>query len=159
MARVKKIMLTDVPALEKEDTIESAVALLSKNHKGCVVIVENKKPVGIVTELDIVRYILLKGEKLSEPIRKIMTSKITFMTPDMKLDEALKIIDTKQFRRYPVIENEELVGIITKKDVIHYISEDVRFHRNIQNFVVVIFLLFEVFVFFFSKYFAFLLQF
>ena len=81
-----------------------------------------------------------------------MASPVISMTPDMKLDEALKIIDTKKFRKYPVVESGQLVGMVTKKDVVNAISDNVRFHRNIQNAVLVLFVLFELFIFVFSRY-------
>jgi len=152
MAKVQKIMSTDVPILKKEATIKEAARLLTENQSGCVVIIENKKPVGIVTETDFVKSAVSRVSNLNEPISKIMTSPVTSMAPNMKLDEALKIIDTKGFRRYPVMENEELVGLITKKDVIHFISDNIRLHRNIQNIVLILFVLFEFFVFVFSRY-------
>ena len=159
MIRVKKIMLTGVPTLNKEAKIDEAARLLIQNQNGCVVIVENNKPIGIVTELDFVRNAVSKSKILKEPVSKIMTSPVTFMTPNMRLDEALKIIDTKRFRRYPVVENEELVGIVTKKDIVNAISDNVRFHRNIQNIVLILFVLFEFFVFalygYFYQYFHF----
>ena len=152
MARVNKIMLTDVPTLKKEAKIGDAAKLLSRNDVGCVVIVEGKKPIAILTELDFVRNVVSGKNILKEPVSKIMNSPVTSMTPNMKLDEALKIIDTKRFRRYPVVENNELVGLVTKTDVVNAISDNLRFHRNIQNIVLVLFVLFEFFVFVLFKY-------
>lgn len=152
MARVKKIMSADVPTLEKGAKIGEAAALLAQKGTGCVVIVENYLPIGIVTELDFVRNVVSKGKDLKEPVSRIMTSPVTSMTPDMKLDEALKIIDTKRFRKYPVVDNNRLVGLATKKDIVNAISDNMRFHRNIQNAVLVIFVLFEFFVFVLYKY-------
>jgi len=152
MARVRKIMLADVPTLKKEAKIEDAAKLLSKNDVGCVVIVEGKKPIGIVTELDLIRKVISKGQGMKGPAAGIMTSSLVSMNPNMKLDEALKIIDTKRFRKYPVVENGELIGLVTKRDIVNAISENVRFHRNIQNVVLVLFVLFEFFVFVLYKY-------
>ncbi len=152
MVRVKKVMLADVPTIKKEARVDEAAKLLAQQGSGCVVVVEDKKPVGIITELDIVRNIISKGKNLKEPVIKIMTSPVTLMEPNMKLDEALKIIDTKRFRRYPVVENGQLVGLVTKRDIVNAISDNVRLHRNIQNIVLVLFVLFEFFVFVFSKY-------
>ena len=152
MARVNKIMLTEVPTLKKEAKIEDAAKLLSRNDIGCVVIVEDNKPIGIITELDFVRNVVSGKNILKETVSKIMNSPVTSMAPNMKLDEALKIIDTKRFRRYPIVENNELVGIITKTDVVNAISDNLRFHRNIQNIVLVLFVLFEFFVFVLFKY-------
>ena len=152
MARVRKIMLADVPTLEKEAKIGDAAKLLSRKESGCVIVVEGKKPIGIVTELDLIRNVISKGQSMKGAVSSIMTSSVVQMSPNMKLDEALKIIDTKRFRKYPVVENDELVGLVTKKDVVNAISENVRFHRNIQNVVLVLFVLFEFFVFVLYKY-------
>ena len=62
MARVSKIMLTDVPTLKKEARVAEAARLLNSSKSGCVVIVENNYPIGIVTELDFVRSIASKGK-------------------------------------------------------------------------------------------------
>lgn len=153
MARVKKIMLFDVPKLKKEAKIREAARLIAQRGNGCVVIVENNAPIGIVTEPDLVRNIVSQGKNLEGPISKMMTSPVTYMTPNTKLDHALKIIDTKRFRIYPVVDNGELVGLVTKKDIVNSISDNLRFHRNIQNAVLVLFVLFEFFVFALSRYF------
>src|SRR3989344_3888641 len=146
MAKVRKVMLTDVPTLKKEDKVEEAARLLTKTDNGCLIIVENDVPIGILTELDIVRHIKSKNI-MKQPVSSIMSSPVRFMTPDMKLDEALKIIDTKRFRKYPVIENNRLVGLVTKNDVILAISDNMKLHRAIQNIVLILFVLFELFVF------------
>ena len=146
MAKVRKVMLTDVPTLKKEDKVEEAARLLTKTDNGCLIIVENDVPIGILTELDIVRHIKSKTI-MKQPVSSIMSSPVRFMTPDMKLDEALKIIDTKRFRKYPVIENNRLVGLVTKNDVILAISDNMKLHRAIQNIVLILFVLFELFVF------------
>ena len=147
MARVKNIMITNVPTLKKVAKIGEAAKLLAKTQSGCVLIVENEMPLGIITELDIVRNLTSLSKYLNEPVRKIMSSPVTSVPPSMKLDEALKIIDTKRFRRYPVVENDKLIGLVTKNDIVHSISDNLRFHRNIQNVVLIIFVLFEFFVF------------
>jgi len=147
MARVRKIMLADVPTLKKEEKIEEAAKLLSKTDNGCIVVVEGDTPIGIVTELDIVRHISKGKPRLNELLSEIMASPVVFMTPDMKLDEALKMIDTKRFRKYPVVENNKLIGLVTKNDIIHAISDNVKLHRAIQNIVLILFVAFELFIF------------
>lgn len=152
MARVRSVMLADVPKLKKEAKIGDAAKLLASSASGCVIVLEGQKPVGIVTGLDLIRNVVSKGISVKSPVSGIMTSPVTSMSPSMKLDEALKIIDTKKFRRYPVVENDSLVGLATKKDVVNAISDNVRFHRNIQNVVLILFVLFEFFVFVLFKY-------
>ena len=148
MVRLRKIMSADVPTLKKEAKIEDAARLLCKTENGCIVITEDKKPIGIVTELDLVRKIAGSKINFKDSISKIMTSPVTCMTPSMKLDEALKTIDTKRFRKYPVVENGQLIGLATKNDVVNAISDNMRMHRAIQNVVLILFVAFELFIFF-----------
>lgn len=147
MAKVRKVMVTDVPTLKKEDKIGEAARLLTKTENGFLVVTENEVPIGILTELDFVRHMKSAKKSLNQPVSNIMSSPITFMTPDTKLDEALKVIDTKRFRKYPVIENNRLVGLVTKNDIILAISDNMKLHRAIQNIVLILFVLFEFFVF------------
>ncbi len=158
MAKVRNIMQTDFLTLGKDARIEEASKLLALQGGGCVVVNEGNKPIGIVTELDILRKVISKDKSMKEPLSRIMTSPVTCMTPDMKLDEALKIIDTKRCRRYPVVDDNKLVGLITKRDIVISYSENLRMHRNIQNAVLILFVLFELFVFVFSSYFNSLVQ-
>ena len=153
MARIQKIMLKSFPKLKKEDKVGEAAKLLAREENGCVFIVENDALVGIFTELDFVRNLVSKGKNyIKQPISKVMTYPVTYMEPDMKLDEALKTIDTKRFRRYPVIENGKLVGLVTKKDIVNAMSDNIKFHRNLQNIVLVIFVLFQFFIFVINPY-------
>lgn len=154
MEKISKIVISGVPTLKKDAKIGEAAKLIIQKNKGCVVIIDNEKPIGIVTEFDFVKN-AVSGKKLKEPISNIMSTSLVTMSPETGLDEALKIIDTKSFRVYPVVQNGRLEGIVTKKDIVHAFSDNLKFHRNIQNFVLVIFVLFELFIFVFSKYFSF----
>lgn len=152
MAKVSKIMITNVPTLKKEAKVEDAAKLLAQHNIGCVVIVEGRKPIGIVTELDFLRQFSSKSMSMKDPISKLMTSQVTSMDPDTKIDEALKIIDSKRYRRYPVVANGELLGVVTKKDIVNAVSDNIKLHRRIQDAVLVLFVLFEFFVFAFADY-------
>ena len=154
MAKVRKIMQTDVPVLKKEDRISDAIKLISNKSHGCIVVVENKKPIGIITETDIIRSAVARKLNPNESVKDIMSSPVTTLNLNTKLEKASKIIDTKHYRKYPVVENGNLIGLITENDVVHTINDDIRFHRNLQNWVLIIFVAFEFFVFVLYKYIA-----
>ena len=147
MAKIKKIMLRNVPVLTKKSRILDGIKLMSNRPYGCVVIVEDKKPVGIITELDIVREIVAKGLGVNKNVTTIMSSPVTTMYIHTTLEEANKIIDTKKYRRYPVVDyNNNLVGLVTENDIVYNIGYNIKFHRNLQNLVLILFILFEFFV-------------
>ena len=151
MAKISRIMVTGVPTLKKDMTVSDAAKLMASKPHGCVVVVENKKPVGIITESDIVKNLIFKKVNPKEKVSEIMSSPITSLSHDTTIEKANKIIDTKHFGRYPVIENEMLVGLVTEHSVVQAINDNIRLHRNIQNAVMIVFLLFEFFVFILYK--------
>ena len=142
-------MSTNVLTLKKEAMISDAAQLMSNKLYGCVVVIEGKKPIGIITESDIIRNLVSKKISPKEKVTKIMSSPITTLRNDIKLEKANKIIDTKHFRKYPVVDNENLVGLVTENEIVHATNDNIRFHRNLQNAVLVLFVAFEFFIFIF----------
>jgi len=152
MAKISRIMFTDVPTLKKGANVSDAAKLIASKPHGCVVIVEGEKPVGIITESDIVKNLVSKKINSKEKVTRIMNSPITSLSHDTTLEKANKIIDTKHFRRYPVIENESLVGLVTEHSVVQAANDNIRFHRNIQNAVLIMFVIFEFLIFILNEY-------
>jgi CBS domain-containing protein len=152
MARVSEIMNTNVMTISPGAKVYEAARLMADNPLGCVIVVEGNKPVGIVTETDIIR--ILGGKKITfnKKISEIMSSPVTTIHPGTKLEKASKIIDTKHLRKYPVVDGGNLVGLITESAVVHAINDNIKFHRNLQNAVLVIFVVFEFVIFVLYKY-------
>jgi len=149
MSTVNAIMHTIVPTLKSDAKVSDAAKFLAEDETGCIIILENEKPVGIVTTLDIIKADVDRTAKLSDPVTVVMSYPVTAMSPDTKMEEALKIVDTRNFRRYPVVKNDQLLGIITKKEIITEVSDNLKFHLNIQTSVLTLFVIFELFVFFY----------
>ena len=152
MSRISKIMDSSVLTLKKEASISDAARLMANKPHGCVVIVEDKKSLGIITESDIVKSLISKQISSKEKVSKIMSSPITSMDPNTTLEKANKIIDTKHFKRYPVIENGNIVGLVTENAVVQALNDNIRFHRNIQNAVLILFVIFEFLIFVFNEH-------
>ena len=147
MAKVSKIMNTKVLTLKKEATLVDAANPLADNPIGCVVIVEGKKPIGIITEFDIVKNLVIKKINPKVKVTEIMSSPVTTIKDNAKLENVNKIIDTKHYRRYPVVKKGNLVGVVAENEVVQAINENITFHRNLQNAVLILFVIFEVFIF------------
>ena len=152
MARISKIMDSSVLTLKKEANISDAARLMANKPHGCVVIVEDKKPLGIITESDIVKNLISKKTNPKEKVTTIMSSPITSMSPDTKLEKANKIIDTKHFKMYPVVEHENLIGLVTENGIVQEINDNIKFHRHVQNAVLILFVIFEFLIFVFNEH-------
>src|SRR3989338_5270467 len=100
MSTVSSIMHTIVPTLKSDAKVLDAAKFLAEDETGCIIILENEKPVGIVTTLDIIKADVNRTAKLTDSVTVVMSFPLTFMTPKMKMEEALKIVDTTNLRRY-----------------------------------------------------------
>ena len=99
-------------------TVLEAAKLMKKHKIGNVIVGEKKQPIGILTESDILKKVVAEGKKPSDVlVRDVMSTPIMVIDPYVTLEEAMKTMGKCNVRRLPVVENGELVGIITQKDI------------------------------------------
>lgn len=116
---VKELMTRKMCTSEKNKSVLSASRKMIKYGVGSILIIEDSKAVGIVTERDIV--IKLVGENQIPhkiKIQDIMSSPLVTVTPNTSVREAKDIMQKKYIRRLPVIEKGQLIGIITDTDIL-----------------------------------------
>lgn len=118
MLRVKDIMKRNVLVLSKEATIKDALDLMVENSAGSVIILENEKIVGIVTERDILRRVLSQSKSLDTKIKEVMTKNVITISPDEKIEKAAEIMTENKIKKLPVVDGNKLVGIITLTDIV-----------------------------------------
>ncbi len=120
---IKKIMTTKVVSLEPTKTVYDASVLMTQKGVGCIVVTENGKPYGIITERDIVSGISgidisLKNVTLEEFARRpVITAKI-----HQTVEEAAELMIRNHVRRLPVIKEGKIVGIVTVTDLAMFLS-------------------------------------
>ncbi len=115
--------ITAVP----QDTILSVAQKMIENDIGAVVVVENDKPVGLITERDIVEGILKWYNRLSESNAKdIMSSPILSIEEDKTIGEALDFMRKKGVRRLGVTRKHKLVGIVTERRLLDVIRKTLK---------------------------------
>lgn len=147
MVKVSRIMNTYAPTIKKEAKVSDAAKIIAETFYGCVVVVDKEKPLGMITETDIIKNLIFKKINPKEKVTSIMSSPVISIDSKAPLEMASKIIDTKHFRRYPVVNNEKLVGVVTENDIVHAMNENIKFHRNLQNVILILFVIFEFFIF------------
>jgi CBS domain-containing protein len=127
LKKVRDIMTKNVVKSDKDSTIYDLARLMDQNRIGCIVIAEDDKPIGIVTERDIITKCLAKEMNPREVKAKdIMSSPVITIEPDAEMLEAAKVMVSRMIRRLPVVENNKLVGIITTSDMIRESSKGKR---------------------------------
>ena len=108
----------NVDTVSPDETVYNALALMAKKEIGALVVVENGKMVGIISERDYARKVILKGKSSKEtPVREIMTSDVIHVSPDQKVGKCLSLMTKKRIRHLPVLENDQLVGLLTIEEI------------------------------------------
>lgn len=120
-----------------DDTVLDALKLLAEKNIGALVVMENNELVGIVSERDYARKVVLLGKaSIDTPIREIMTENVVTVTPQTKVSEAMNVMTEKHFRHLPVVENGELVGVISIGDLVKSIMDEQRFTIDqLENYI------------------------
>lgn len=117
--KVKECMCNDVCAAKPETTIYDIAKLMQTNQVGCVPICDNNNTmVGIITDRDIVlRGVVCDKNAKTTPVSEIMTTNVCYCTPNDDVRDAECKMSQNQVRRIPVLENNQIVGILTLGDL------------------------------------------
>ena len=115
---VKDIMSKDTVSLNAEDSIERAAQLMKQFNVGSIPVCSQEKLVGIVTDRDITLKSVAAGLNANQQkISDVMTSNPVTGSPDMDIHDAARIMSEQQIRRLPIIQNNNLVGIVSLGDI------------------------------------------
>ncbi|MFA5056123.1 MAG: CBS domain-containing protein [Dehalococcoidia bacterium] len=117
-----------VETISPKVTIYEALEKMAQKDIGALVVMENKKVVGIVSERDYARKIILKGKNSKKTlVKEIMTSKLVSTNPNASVEEAMVLMTGKHVRHLPVFEKSKFVGIISIGDVMKSIVSNKDF--------------------------------
>ncbi|WP_196257894.1 CBS domain-containing protein [Pelagibacterium limicola] len=109
----------NVITVTSQSTIGELIATLARHNIGAVLVVDEGKLVGIVSERDIVRHLAGSAEGFrAQPVSTIMTRNLKTCAPGDTLDDAMTTMSSGRFRHLPVIDNGELIGVISMGDVV-----------------------------------------
>lgn len=127
VATILKAKGTDIVKAGPTATLAEIATLLSERRIGAVVVTQDRKVLGIISERDIVKAIARSGaHALTAPVRDVMTSRVITCGLNDSIDELMDSMTMGRFRHLPVIEDGELVGIVSIGDVVkHRIAETV----------------------------------
>ena len=106
--------------ISKDQSVMQALILMSEKNIGAIIIVDNNDfPIGIFSERDYARKIILKGKNSNDTLLdEVMTKELITVTRDYKIDQCMEIMNEKRIRHLPVLENKKIVGINSIADVL-----------------------------------------
>ena len=102
-----------------DTTVYEALKVMDEKNLGALVVFEKGEMVGIISERDYARKMILRGKHSQDtPVAEIMTTRVTTVTPDQNLEVCMELISDKHIRHLPVIEEARVVGIISIGDIV-----------------------------------------
>ena len=134
MSKARDIMQKNVITIELEKTAQYASTILKDNDICFLVVVEDSKPVGIVSERDIVRKIVAENKEASKiQLESIMSKKFKWVEPNSSIESAVQKMLNNNIRRLVVLEDENLVGVITQTDLTEFLRRKILINSTIEN--------------------------
>jgi CBS domain-containing protein len=134
---ISEIINKDVKVIDQEQNIFDTSKVMIDNNVGSVVIIENdenKNPVGIVTERDIVRIVSTFAlSDLQVPIRKLMSYPLITLSQNASVLDAMKLMYERKIRRVIVLNGSTLIGIVTENDIFNLLMSNKELIATVAN--------------------------
>lgn len=115
--RLREIMTTDCSTVTLKDNVYEAAVKMKQEDTGFIPVVEGRKLIGVLTDRDLVIRGFAEKREGSTAIKEVMSDRVVSVPPETTVDEAAKIMAKEQIRRLPVVENGDLVGIVSIGDL------------------------------------------
>ncbi len=131
MKRVKDILDVkgrEIYSIEPDASVYDAMKLMADKEIGSLVVMEGTKLVGLISERDYARKVILMGRSSkSTQVREIMTTRVVYAQPEQNIEECMALVTEKRVRHLPVIDEGQLVGVISIGDLVKSIISEQKF--------------------------------
>ena len=119
---VKDIMTKSVISVDSTITVNEAAKMMEDAKVGAVIVMENNTPVGIVTDRDFAVKIVAHAYQITTPVKQIMSSPLIATSSDETVMMVADLMHTRNIRKLPVIDNDQVVGMITSTDLVNQLA-------------------------------------
>ncbi len=127
----------EIWSVKPNDTVFDAVKLMADKSIGSLLVMNGDKLVGIVTERDYARKVILEGKSSKDSsVKEVMNSKVLCVSPDQTVDECMALMTDKRVRHLPVLDHKHVVGIISIGDLVNaVISEQQILIDHLEHYI------------------------
>lgn len=118
-------------------TVFEALEAMARHDVGALVVTEDERLVGIFSERDYARKVILRGKASRDvPVRDVMTTEVVTVAPERTVADCMALMTERRIRHLPVLEGEALLGIVSIGDVVKAVMEEQRFLiEQLENYI------------------------
>jgi len=137
VAEIIKLKGNEVFTISPNITVFDALKILAEKNIGALVVTKNEKVVGIFSERDYARKIILKGKSsIVTTVSELMTTDVLYVSPAESIDDCMDLMSDNHIRHLPVLEEEKLVAVISIGDVVKHIIKHQKFQiRELEKYI------------------------
>jgi CBS domain-containing protein len=124
-------------SLEPSASVYDAIAMMAEKRVGALLVMRDGKLLGIVSERDYARKVILQGRSSHEtPVSEIMSTPVVTITPSHTVGECMHLVTEKRIRHLPVVENDRVTGMVSIGDLVNWVvSEQQETIRHLEAWI------------------------
>jgi CBS domain-containing protein len=127
----------DLWSVSPDSSVYAALKLMAEKEVGALLVLEADKLVGIISERDYARKVILRGKSsLDTPVREIMTQKVICVRPEQTIEECMALMTAKRIRHLPVIVDDKVIGVLSIGDMVKAVIDEKDFMiKQLENYI------------------------
>ncbi|HKZ45191.1 MAG TPA: CBS domain-containing protein [archaeon] len=115
---VRDVMVREVVATNPDTSIKKAAEIMMQHHIGSLIVLENEKISGIITETNIMHAVAEEKNPDATAVSDVMSKDVITVEPDKRIEDAVELMLKYKIKKLPVVDDEKLIGVITASDII-----------------------------------------
>lgn len=127
----------DIWHITSDDSVLDAIKMMAEKGIGALLVIDDKKLTGIVSERDYARKVILQGRSSQKtPVKDIMTANVISAHPNQTIAECMELMTDSRIRHLPVLDGEEVVGVLSIGDLVKAIIDEQQFTiKQLSNYI------------------------